>query len=222
MIWDMDGTLVDSEPLWARGTFAMSEAMGKRLTPELQAQTVGASFSYTARLCAEHAGVELFDEAYWRRFAFENMRKMFSEELTLRPGVATMLQRFKASGVPMAIATNTEREVADAAIAFLGAELFQATVCGDEVPQGKPAPDIYHRAAELLGVAPSQCLVFEDSQAGMRAALAAKATVVGLPEREEDLVQGAASMRALVGGIDFDFDQAGDLAFWCDALQMGD
>ncbi len=222
IIWDMDGTLVDSEPLWARGTYEMSEAMGKRLTPELQAQTVGASFSFTARLCAEHAGLELFDEAYWRSFAFKNMRALFAEELELRPGVATMLQGFHASGVPMAIATNTEREVADGAIDFLGRDLFEATVCGDEVPEGKPAPDIYLKAAELLGVEPTSCLVFEDSVAGMQAALAAHTTVIGLPEEEEKLVPGAHSMRALCGGIDFDFEQASDLAFWSGALQKGD
>lgn len=221
VLWDMDGTLVDSEPLWARVTYAMSEAMGKRITPELQARTVGAAFPITVELCAEHAGLHNVDVNHWRQWSQARMQQLFAEELTLRPGVSAMLRRLQHAGIPMAIATNTERAVADPAIDRIGRALFNATVCGDEVPQGKPAPDIYLQAASALGVQAQDCVAFEDSPAGMRAALSAGATVVGLPEHEEDLVPGAHSMRSICGGIQFDFPDAGELAFWWNALELG-
>ncbi|AZA11430.1 HAD family hydrolase [Corynebacterium gerontici] len=221
IVWDMDGTLVDSEPLWAKTTYAMSEAMGKRIPPELQARTVGAAFPFTVRLCAEHAGIKEVNIDYWRWWSHARMQQLFAEELTLRPGVERMLSRLHGAGVPMAIATNTERAVADPAIERIGQALFNHTVCGDEVPRGKPAPDIYLHAAKALGISIERCLVFEDSPAGMQAALSAGATVVGLPEHEEDLVAGAHSMRSICGDIHFDFSEAGELEYWHNALRLG-
>lgn len=203
ILWDMDGTLVDSEPLWAQATYAMSEQMGRRLTPELQATTMGGSVFSTVDICAAHAGLEHTDYEYWRGVLFAHVSKLFATDLTLRPGVSAMLATMHAAAVPMAIATNTERVVAQPAIDHIGNQWFQATVCGDEVPTPKPSPDVYLRAAELLEVPIQRCLVFEDSLNGMRAGLASGATVVGITTTVREVPRGVIDIRDLVGDVAF-------------------
>ncbi|MEZ2189166.1 HAD family hydrolase [Corynebacterium sp. CCM 9204] len=183
VIWDMDGTVTDTEPLWAVATYEMSEKMGRRLTTEKHATTVGGSFDNTFRVCAEHAGVtpdQAAKERY-RRILFDRFAELFTERPTLNPGVHELLRDLKHRGIAMYIATNTPRELADPVIAAVGRDLFVDTVCGDEVPKGKPAPDIYLEVARRAGLSPWDCLVFEDSATGMRAAHDAGCRVIGVP-----------------------------------------
>lgn len=112
------------------------------------------------------------------------MKTLFAGRLEIFPGIPELLTSLRQDGMPMMVTTNTDRDVADAAIAVIGREHFVDTICGDEVPTGKPAPDMYLEAARRLQLDPAQCLVFEDSPAGMRAAVAAGCTVIGLPEDE--------------------------------------
>lgn len=217
IIWDMDGTLIDSENLWAETTYALSEAMGKRLTPEQRAKTVGTSFAFTSALCADNAGITLDEEssAMWKKRMYDHIRSLMETRLEVRSGVPELLDALHASGVPMAIATNTEREVAVSALKVLRTERFQEIVCGDDVPQPKPAPDMYLLAAEKLGVAPEDCLVFEDSLGGMTAALAAGCRVLGLPEDPAlELPEGAVALRDVAGTIDFSGISAKQVIGW--------
>ncbi|MCK7674517.1 HAD family hydrolase [Corynebacterium pygosceleis] len=183
VIWDMDGTLTDTEPLWAIATYEMSERMGRRLTVEKHAETMGGTFDNTFRVCAEHAGVTPDDAARdrYRRVLFDRVSELFAERLTLNPGVRELLDALLERGTSMYVATNTPREIADLAIGAVGRSYFVDTVCGDEVPCGKPAPDIYREVARRAGLAPADCLVFEDSPTGMAAARDAGCRVVGLP-----------------------------------------
>lgn len=183
IFWDMDGTLTDSEPLWAEATYFLSEQLGRRLTPTERLATVGATFETTFRYCAEIAGIEpsLGQEADYRRAMFEHAKALFAERLEVFPGIRDLLEQFGADEIPMMVTTNTERHVADAAIDAVGREYFVDTICGDEVASGKPAPDMYQEAAHRLGLQPSACLVFEDSATGMRAAVDAGCRVIGLP-----------------------------------------
>ncbi|MGV0340604.1 HAD family hydrolase [Corynebacterium mastitidis] len=216
VFWDMDGTLVDSEPLWGIATYELSERLGRRLTPELRAATVGGSFGHTLRVCAEHAGVRV-DPQRARELhdaMFARVGALFSESLAPRPGVRPLLEALRARGIPMLVTTNTERSLADRAIAAVGEGFFCDSVAGDEVARFKPAPDMYLEAARRVGAAPGECLVFEDSRAGMTAALAAGCRVVGLPEEESDLVEGALSMRAAAGSRSFEGVGADDVERW--------
>ena len=180
----MDGTLTNSEPLWAEATFYLSELLGKRLTPTQRLATVGATFDTTLRICADNAGVTLQsgDSQRYRKLMFDYVKRLFSSKLEVFPGISSLLKELEADGIPMMVTTNTERNVADAAIQALGREHFVDTICGDEVPAGKPAPDMYREAARRVGADPANCLVFEDSATGMRAAVDAGCIVIGLPE----------------------------------------
>lgn len=204
ILWDMDGTLVDSEPLWGIATYEMSESMGRRLTPELRARTVGGTFANTLAICAEHAEVSVSDADYerYRSAMFTRVQELFDTRLELRDGVAELLGSLKAAGTPMMLVTNTNRVLAAPAIDAIGRELFTSTICGNEVSAGKPDPEIYLTAAARLGVDAQQCLVFEDSQAGMLAARDAGCRVVGLPEHGP-VPDGVLDMRAQHGSTSF-------------------
>lgn len=206
VIWDMDGTLVDSEPLWGEATYAMSEALGKRFTLEQRMQTVGTNFDFTFELAARNGGHDPndLDRDYWRSTMYSTVIRFMREKLTLRPGVRELLTDLHRQSVPMAIATNTERLVAEAPFEVIGEELFATTVCGNEVRAPKPAPDMYLKAAGIIGADPDECLVFEDSMAGMTGAVAAGCRVVGLPDSSTlELPRSVTAMRALHGSIEF-------------------
>lgn len=202
IFWDMDGTLVDSEPLWGIATYELSERLGRRLTPQLRAATVGGSFDHTLRVCAEHAGISVTEQQARELHdaMFTRVGELFAQSLAPRPGVRPLLAALHQRGVPMLVTTNTERTLAAAAIAAVGEDFFCDSVAGDEVPRFKPAPDMYLEAARRVGAPPEECLVFEDSVAGMTAAVSAGCRVIGLPEDPRDAVPGVLLMQEVHGG----------------------
>jgi HAD superfamily hydrolase (TIGR01509 family) len=107
--------------------------------------------------------------------------ELFAAGLVWRPGALDALRMVRAAGWPTALVTNTLRSLTEKALESIGREHFTVTVCGDEVPRGKPDPDPYLRAAELLGVAPVDCLAVEDSPTGTTAAERAGAAVLVVP-----------------------------------------
>ncbi|WP_342319745.1 HAD family hydrolase [Corynebacterium mayonis] len=183
VLWDMDGTLVDSEPLWGVATYELAEKLGRPLTPELRERTVGGSFANTLSICAAHAGYKLKDGDYerFRNWMYKRMAELFSGRLKPNPGIYGLLSSLRGAGVPMMVVTNTERELADVSIAAVGSDFFVGSIAGDEVAP-KPAPDGYLEAARRVGARPQDCLVFEDSWAGMSAAAAAGCHVLGLSD----------------------------------------
>lgn len=206
IFWDMDGTMVDSEPLWGIATFEMSEAMGRRLTPELREKTIGGSFRNTCNVCAAHAGITVTDSDYarLRRTLFDRMHELFDADLTPNPGVRSVLAALAERGTPMVVTTNTERDLADRAIAAVGSDYFIGSITGDEVRNPKPAPDMYLAAAELVGADPAECLVFEDSFNGMSAAVAAGCRVIGLYAEGAPAPAGVIALRELHGALSFE------------------
>ena len=119
--------------------------------------------------------------------------ELFDAGLEWRPGALAALRTVRAAGWPTALVTNTGRALTERALDVIGREYFQVTVCGDEVPCGKPDPDPYLRAAELLGVAAADCLAVEDSPTGALAAERAGAGGAG------GAVRGAGAGRARGG-----------------------
>ncbi|QGU07420.1 Phosphorylated carbohydrates phosphatase [Corynebacterium occultum] len=221
IFWDMDGTMVDSEPLWGVATYELSEALGRRLTPELRESTIGGSFPNTLSICALHAGISLSEEDYprYRRRMFDRMAELFSGDLTPNPGVRELLTELKAQNLPMLVTTNTERELADNCIDAVGRDFFIGSVTGDEVPAPKPAPDMYLEAARRVGANPSDCLVFEDSFAGMSGAIAAGCRVIGLPEDPDSPVpEGVVLLRSLQGSNSFQGVTAEKVHEWFDRI----
>ena len=184
VLWDMDGTLIDTEPLWGTATYELGELLGRPLTPEVRAKTIGGSFPNTLNVVAEWAGYELRDgdlERY-RTWMFDRMRELFATGIELNPGIGGALESLARRGTPMFVCTNTERVLADPCIDAIGREFFAGTITGDEVKRSKPAPDMYLEAARRVGAEPGECLVVEDSWHGMSAAAAAKCAVLGLAD----------------------------------------
>ncbi|MDK8895736.1 HAD family phosphatase [Corynebacterium sp. MSK006] len=221
VFFDMDGTMVDSEPLWGIATFELSEKLGRRLTPELRQATIGGSFPNTLRICAEHAGVTV-DEATADRLReemFARVADLFRERLEPKPGVRDLLGDLGSAGVPAVVTTNTVRPLADIAIDAVGRDFFADAVTGDQVARYKPAPDMFLEAARRTGVSPADCVVFEDSLAGMSGALEAGCVVIGLPEVPGQAPQpGAADLGELNGERSFVGVDAHRVGVWFDRL----
>ncbi|RSZ63482.1 HAD family phosphatase [Corynebacterium hylobatis] len=218
----MDGTLVDTEPLWERFTYELSERMGRRLTPALRETTIGGSFGHTVQVCANHAGLTVTEDDHprYRAFMYERMAELMHAELAPNPGVTRLLADLATRELPMLVTTNTERVLADLSIAAVGTHFFTGSVAGDEVPSPKPAPDMYLRAAEQVGADPADCLVFEDSFTGMTAAVAAGCRVIGLPWYSDTVVpEGVVTLESLHDRNNFEGVNADTVFHWFHQLE---
>lgn len=184
VLWDMDGTLVDSEKLWDIALHEAAAWLGGTVTPEQRAACVGSNMINTVRMLLEntgHAGGpdEIMEVEGWIR---TRMTSLFADQLPWRPGARDALAALRSAGVPSALVTSTERSLTELALNTIGREFFDVVVCGDEVDgMNKPHPEPYLRAARLLEVDPQACVAVEDSPAGTRSAVAAGCTVLVVP-----------------------------------------
>ncbi len=152
VLWDMDGTLVDSEKLWDVSLAALYEKLGGVLTPQVRASMVGSVAENTMRIVYTDLGLELDAEAMAEssRWLNDYTADLFDGGLPWCDGAKELLEALAAERTPMVLVTNTQRALTEHALNGIGRQYFSATVCGDEVPNGKPAPDPYLRAAALL------------------------------------------------------------------------
>jgi HAD superfamily hydrolase (TIGR01509 family) len=187
VLFDMDGTLVDSEKLWDISLTALYEFHGGRLTPQVRVSMVGGSAEDTIRTVYTDLGLEPDPAAMAEsdRWLHEYTAQLFDGGLPWCPGARELLEALASEGTPMALVTNTQRALTERALNSIGRQYFSASVCGDEVPQGKPAPDAYQRAAALLGLEPLECLAIEDSITGTAAAESAGCPVLVVPNDVE-------------------------------------
>lgn len=183
VLWDMDGTLLDSEKLWDVGVRELSVALGGDMTDETRHALIGASAPNALRIIFEGVGLAPDPEAMAAAGDWLQRRviELMSGPIPWRPGAPEALAAVRAAGLRTGLVTNTQRTIAELCLDTLGREYFDVTVCGDEVEHGKPAPDPYLRAAELLGVAPERCVAVEDSVTGSAAAAAAGCAVLVIP-----------------------------------------
>ncbi|MFE3756186.1 HAD family hydrolase [Nocardia tengchongensis] len=183
VLWDMDGTLLDSEKLWDMALRELAGQYGRELTDAVRHALIGASGPNAFRILFDGLGIEHTLEAVEEAAEWMEARviELFQGPVPWRPGARETLDLVRAAGVPMALVTNTKRSLAEYGLDTIGREYFGATVCADEVPHGKPAPDVYLRAAELLGVAPGHAVAIEDSPTGSIAAQAAGCALLVVP-----------------------------------------
>jgi len=178
VLWDMDGTLVDSEPYWMAAETELVEAHGGRWTREDGLAMVGNSLEVSAQILRT-AGVDL-EELAIITFLVEQVRAEVSERVPWQPGALELLDLLVQQGIPSALVTMSWRRLAEPVIAGAPPGAFGALVCGDDVTHGKPHPESYLKAAERLGADITRCVAIEDSPAGIASALAAGARTIGV------------------------------------------
>lgn len=183
VLFDMDGTLVDSEKLWDISLAALYDHHGGRLTSAVRAALVGSSAENTIATVYADLGLDPDPAAMAEssRWLHDYTAELFDGGLPWCDGARELLEALAAEGIPMALVTNTQRVLTDRALNSIGQHYFSVTVCGDEVARGKPAPDVYERAAALLGLHPEACLAVEDSVTGTAAAEGAGCPALVVP-----------------------------------------
>ena len=182
VLWDMDGLLVDTEPVWTVAEEELAVQLGGEWTAELKAQIVGTRLEVSVPTILSYYGVEptdvaVADTSCW---LLERMVELFSEQVEVLPGVRELLAELAAQDVPVALVSSSYRVLVDAVLAH-GIGPFPVSVAGDEVRQGKPHPEPYETACRLLRVDPARCVVLEDSPAGVASGAAAGCGVVAVP-----------------------------------------
>lgn len=182
VLWDMDGLMVDSEPLWTVAETELARSLGGIWTAEIKSLVIGTRLDLAVPTVLDWFGVEPTVQRVQTTSAWllHRMVELFAGSLPVLPGVHGLLAELHAEGVPMALVSSSYRVLVDAALAQ-GLGPFATTVAGDEVTHGKPSPEPYITAAARLGVDPRRCVVLEDSPAGVASAEAAGCAVMAVP-----------------------------------------
>jgi HAD superfamily hydrolase (TIGR01509 family) len=186
LIFDMDGLLVDSEPLAAEAMTEFLARFGKKRQPNIQRQMLGRRLPEAVAICQEGYGLPGSLEELIELYATMRLDALRGKVKALA-GAHEAIAFGQRASLPMAIATSGMRAHADLSLAETGLSgNFLVEVTGDEVERGKPAPDLFLTAASKLGVDPAYCVVFEDSLLGVEAALAAGMRVIAVPTPQNE------------------------------------
>jgi HAD superfamily hydrolase (TIGR01509 family) len=180
VLFDMDGLLVDSEPLWFEAERSVMARMGGPWTEADQQQLMGGTLTHSVGYMRSRAQRPAEPELIGA-WLLDTMAALIAERgVRLMPGAAGLLAELGAAGIPRALVTSAQRRIMDAVLASTGLA-FAITVCAEDVRRSKPDPEPYLRAAALLGAEPGGCVVLEDSPRGVAAAQAAGCPVIAVP-----------------------------------------
>ncbi|WP_404400641.1 HAD family hydrolase [Pelagibacterium halotolerans] len=210
VIFDMDGTLLDTESVFRSIVFEVCTELGYEMRDEVHASIVGSSHEATERMLVEAYGATfpytLFDEKC--RAAMHE--RTTHQGVPVKAGARELLTALRGRDVPLAVATSSRRPHATRHLSHAGLiELFDTVVTRDDVANPKPHPEPYLTAAARLGVSPGNCIAFEDSHSGVRAAHAAGMRTVMVP----DLVGPTEEIAALCAAILESLSHAHDALF---------
>lgn len=178
VLWDQDGTLIDSEPYWIDAEFALVAEHGGHWSHEQALTLVGNSLPVSAQII-KATGVRL-SETEILDYLIDRVIAAIQQKFPWRPGARELLTELNAADIPTALVTASYRRLAQAVADATGG-LIDVVVAGDEVRHGKPDPEPYLRAAQLLGVDPADCVAIEDSPGGITSALASGACTLAVP-----------------------------------------
>ncbi|GAA0395060.1 HAD family hydrolase [Micromonospora gifhornensis] len=181
VLFDMDGTLVDSERLWDVALAELAETYGGRLSAEARRAIVGTGMADSMRILHDDLGQPHRDPVASAEWINRRILELFRTGLQWRPGALALLAAVRAAQVPTALVTSSGRALVEIALDTLGRDSFDVVVCGDEVEATKPHPEPYLTAARLLGVPIDRCVAIEDSATGVASAVAAGAAVLAVP-----------------------------------------
>jgi HAD superfamily hydrolase (TIGR01509 family) len=180
VLFDMDGTLLDSEKIWDVALDDLAQWLGGELSDSARRRMVGSSLARSIAIMHNDLGIDADPESSGA-YLTERAAELFGTALVWKPGARQLLLAVGEAGIPAALVTSTHRRLTEIALDTMGREHFAATVCGDEVEHPKPAPDPYEQAARLLGVNPTCCVAIEDSPLGIASAEAAGCAVLAVP-----------------------------------------
>ncbi|WNI18899.1 HAD family hydrolase [Actinacidiphila sp. ITFR-21] len=209
VLFDMDGTLVDTERLWWYAASEVAEGLGGRLTdadlPDILGRPIAHAAAYLRRVTGSSRDVRELAGDLDRAFG-----DRIGSGIRPRPGVPRLLAELRDAGVPTAVVSASPRRIVDLVVGMLGAEWFTVTVAGEDTPHGKPAPDPYLAAAARLGARPESCVAVEDSPVGVASALAAGCPVLAVPSTAP--ITPSPGVRILTSLEDADLALLGTLA----------
>ena len=178
VLWDMDGTLVDTEPLWMAAEIALMAEYGRVWTAADHATMIGMPLLSAAEVLRDN-GAELAAPDVVARIVAA-VAASLADHVPWQPGVPELLAQLRQAGVVCAMVTMSYRELADAVVKDAPEGTFAAVVTGEQVTDGKPHPECYLLTAEMLGVDIAACVAIEDSRPGIASALASGARTIGV------------------------------------------
>jgi HAD superfamily hydrolase (TIGR01509 family) len=180
VLWDMDGTLVETEPYWVQAEYEIAAEHGGTWSDEHALNLVGNDLIDSGRYIREHAGIDLEPSEIVEKL-LDKVVARIEQEVPWRPGAVELLADLRAHGVRCALVTMSYRRFVAPVLAALPEDTFEVVVTGDGVSQGKPHPEPYQKAAAVLGIDPTEAVAIEDSNTGARSAEAAGCRVLVVP-----------------------------------------
>jgi HAD superfamily hydrolase (TIGR01509 family) len=180
VLWDMDGTLVDTEPYWIATEYAMAEKYGGTWSEEHALNLVGNALLESGVYIRVHMGIDLTPQEIVDEL-LDGVVERVRESVPWRPGARELLAELRVNDVPCALVTMSWQRFVAPILEHLPPDTFAAIVTGDRVEFGKPHPEPYLKAAAELGVAPEDCLAIEDSNPGAKSGVAAGCVVLCVP-----------------------------------------
>ncbi|WP_254678194.1 HAD family hydrolase [Curtobacterium sp. SGAir0471] len=179
VLWDMDGTIIDTEPIWQQSQVELTDRYGAEWTHEDGLSLVGSGLERSGEILRDR-GVDMEVEEIVLWMTDYVTQRLQGGELPWRPGARELVEELHDRGIPTALVTMSRRTMALVTADAIGARGFRVVVAGDDVDRPKPYPDAYLAAAAQLGVDPTACVAIEDSATGVASAVASGAVTVAV------------------------------------------
>jgi HAD superfamily hydrolase (TIGR01509 family) len=180
VLWDMDGTLVDTEPYWMAAETPLVERFGGTWSHEQALGLVGLGLEDSARIFQD-AGVRMGIADIVDHLTDDVMGQLATKGVPFRAGARELLLSLRDAGIKTALVTMSLRRMAESVVDLIDFDAFDVVIAGDDATRPKPFPDPYLQACAALGVDPADSVAIEDSPNGLRSAVASGASVIGVP-----------------------------------------
>ncbi|MFJ3790837.1 HAD family hydrolase [Kitasatospora sp. NPDC090091] len=190
VLFDMDGTLVDTEHLWWQAAAELADELHRPLTESDAPEVLGQAVEHTAAHLHRVSGTALSEAELAARLGDSFAGKVAAETVP-RPGALALLAELRDARVPTALVSASPRRVVDMVLGTIGRDWFAVTLAAEDTPRTKPAPDPYLAAAERLGLDPAACVAVEDTPTGVASATAAGCAVLAVPSSDVAIPDGS-------------------------------